>query len=102
MLYDSCAWGVVGSSRSVAWTDMKDLPVWIGEETVVREETGPQQIIHSSRALKPGRQLMGSYHFSIMHLSWEAICRGYTAVCHPTINPPPALLSRITIGVKTS
>lgn len=87
MLYDSCAWGVVGSSRSVAWTYMKGLPVWIGEETVVREEAEPQHITHLTRALKPGKQLMRSYHFSIVHLPWEATCRGYTAVCHPTGQP---------------
>lgn len=87
MLYDSCAWGVVGSSWSVAWTYMKGLPVWIGEEKVVREEAEPQHIIRLSRALKPGKQLTGSTHFSIVHLSWEATCRGYTAVCHPTGQP---------------
>lgn len=41
---------------------MKGLPVQNGEETVIIEEAEPQHIILLSRALKPGKQLMGSYH----------------------------------------
>lgn len=49
----------------------------------------PQHIVHLSRALKAGGQLMGTCHCFIMYFSWEAmlVCGGYIA-CIPSHRSP--------------